>query len=270
MFRFFSPLAIAMALWASPAAASDLLVAPTRVVFDSPRGTEVVLNNIGSQPATYRISLEIKRMTAAGGLVDVPEAEQTDSERAAAAMISFSPRRVTLPPNQPQVIRVGVRLPEGLNPGEYRAHMLFRAVPDTAPVVRSPDAPAPAGVSISLTPIYGITIPVIVRVGELRATAEIGRSWVSTDGENGAFNFELNRVGDRSVYGDIEVRRAGVADPLLLARGIAVYPEIAARKVSIPVPQELAAALRGPVTIRYTEDRELGGGTISQRELVVE
>src|SRR3546814_13560277 len=48
-------------------AAGDLLVAPTRLVLDGSRGTEVVLNNIGAEPATYRISLELKRMTAAGG-----------------------------------------------------------------------------------------------------------------------------------------------------------------------------------------------------------
>ena len=61
----------------------------------------------------------------------------TPAERIALDMIAFSPRRVTLPPNQPQVIRVGVRVPEGMPPGEYRAHMLFRAVPDAAPAAGS-------------------------------------------------------------------------------------------------------------------------------------
>ena len=94
-------------LSAVPAAAAggDLLVAPTRLVLDGSRGTEVVLNNIGAEPATYRISLEIKRMTAEGGLAEVDEADATPQEKAALGMIAFSPRRVTLPPNQPQVIR---------------------------------------------------------------------------------------------------------------------------------------------------------------------
>ena len=49
---------MALAMAPSPAqAAGDLLVAPTRIVFDGQRGTEVVLNNIGSETATYRISL---------------------------------------------------------------------------------------------------------------------------------------------------------------------------------------------------------------------
>jgi hypothetical protein len=273
MFRFLKALglftAVAFGTAASSAlAAGDLLVAPTRVILDGSRGTEVVLNNIGSEPATYRISLEIKRMTAEGGLDEIAEEDVTSAERAALDMIAFSPRRVTLPPNQPQVVRVGVRLPEGTPPGEYRAHMLFRAVPDAAPATATPK-PASEGVSIALTPIYGITIPVIVRVGAVGAEASIGEAWVSETQDGPAFNFDLSRTGNRSVYGDIEVTRPGLAEPLLVARGIAVYPEVGARKVSLRVPGELAAKLKGPVRIRYTEDREIGGGTIDEAERVV-
>lgn len=262
--------AAALGAAASPALASgDLLVAPTRIILDGSRGTEVVLNNIGSAPATYRISLEIKRMTAAGGLDEVAEENATPAERAALDMIVFSPRRVTLPPNQPQVVRVGVRVPEGLPPGEYRAHMLFRAVPDTVPAAAAEARSASPGVSIALTPIYGITIPVIVRMGDLGAEAVIGDAWVSESAEGPAFNFDLSRTGNRSVYGDIEVTRPGVTEPLLVARGIAVYPEVSARKVSLRVPDEVAAKLKGPVNIRYSEDREIGGGTIDEADRVV-
>ncbi|MBN8843946.1 MAG: molecular chaperone [Sphingomonadales bacterium] len=275
MLRFMKALGLfsvaALCAAAVPArAAGDLLVAPTRVILDGSRGTEVVLNNIGSEPATYRISLEIKRMTAEGGLDEIDEANVTPAERAALDMIAFSPRRVTLPPNQPQVIRVGVRIPEGLAPGEYRAHMLFRAVPDAAPAVTAdPAKPKSEGVSIALTPIYGITIPIIVRVGDLGATATIGDARVTETRDGPAFEFDLARTGNRSVYGDIEVTRPGAPEPLLMARGIAVYPEVGARKVSLRIPPELAAKLKGPVHIRYTEDREVGGATIDQTDRVV-
>lgn len=274
MLRMFRALglfaAAALGVAASSAyAAGDLLVAPTRVILDGSRGTEVVLNNIGSEPATYRISLEIKRMTAAGGLDEIAEADVNPAERAALDIISFNPRRVRLLPNQPQVIRVGARLPEGLPPGEYRAHMLFRAVPDaTAPAPETAKASG-GGVSIALTPIYGITIPVIVRVGDLDALAKIGDARVAETRDGPAFEFELARTGGRSVYGDIEVTRPGVAEPLLLARGIAVYPEIGARTVSLRVPPEVAARLKGPVRIRYSEDREVGGATIDEVDRVV-
>lgn len=270
---FFRALALCagagLAFASTPAAAGgDLLVAPTRVVLNGSSGTEVVLNNIGSEPATYRISLEIKRMTEAGGLTEIAEADANVAEQAALDMISVQPRRVVLTPNQPQVIRVRARAPEGLPQGEYRAHILFRAIPDAAPVAASADRAA-SGVAISLTPIYGITIPVIVRIGDLDADATIGKAWVSSDSEGSAFNFDLTRTGNRSVYGDIEVTRPGVKDPLLQARGIAIYPEITKRKVSFQVPPELAAMLKGPVHIRYSEDRELGSGTIDESDVEV-
>ena len=59
-----------LAGFAAPAEAGvgDLLVAPTRIVLDGRRGTEIVLNNVGDEPATYRISVEFRRMTADGQL----------------------------------------------------------------------------------------------------------------------------------------------------------------------------------------------------------
>jgi hypothetical protein len=208
-------------------------------------------------------------MTPEGGLETVDETNATPAERVALDMIRFSPRLITLPPNQPQVVRLGVRVPEGLAAGEYRAHMLFRAVPD-AVAATTAAKPADGNVAVSLKPIYGITIPVIVRVGALAADATIGKAWVEKDTEsNTSFNFDLARTGNRSVYGDIDVFEPGTSAPLLSVRGIAVYAELAGRRVTLDVPPELAEKLKGPVTIRYTEDREVGGGTIDQADRVV-
>lgn len=250
-----------------PVAASadgDLLVAPTRVVLDGPRGAEVVLNNIGTEPATYRISLEIKRMREDGSLEEIDAANATPAERAMLDMLVYSPRRVTLPPNQPQTIRLGVRAPEGLADGEYRAHLLFRAVRDPVPVARDPNAPPPSGVSISLTPIYGVTIPVIVRQGSLTATAALANPRIVTRGSEYALQFDLSKQGNRSVYGEVQVLRPGASQPLISARGVAIYPEINQRIVTLPLTAEQATALRGPITIRYVEDRDTGGATLAE------
>jgi P pilus assembly chaperone PapD len=112
-------------------AAGDLLVAPKRLILDGRRGTEVILSNIGNEEATYRITLELRRMNDLGGLDEVEPEKATDSERKALGIIRYAPRRVTLLPNQPQSIRVGLQPDEGLPDGEYRAHMLFRAIPKT-------------------------------------------------------------------------------------------------------------------------------------------
>ncbi len=254
--KFTRTLAIALAASAQPAlAAGDLLVAPTRVVLEGGRGTEVILNNVGSAPATYRISLELRRMTKDGRLEEVVAGTESEKETATLAMVSYAPRRVTLPPNQPQVIRVGARISPELPDGEYRAHMLFRAVPDAQPVVEGPRQ----GVSISLTPIYGVTIPVIIRKGALQASAAISNLHLNRESGQVSLAFDLSRSGDRSVYGRVRVTKAGLSKPVYEARGIAVYAELAARTVALQLPPEVAAAITGPVTVQYLEDNDTGG-----------
>ncbi|MEH6757095.1 MAG: molecular chaperone [Parasphingorhabdus sp.] len=248
-------------------AAGDLLVAPTRIILDGQRGTEVILNNIGSETATYRISLELRRMTAEGRLVEVGPEEENELEQAAKEMIRYAPRRVTLPPNQPQAIRLGVRAPQGLADGEYRVHLLFRAVPEAISVTEQETQKE--GFSIALTPIYGVTIPVIIRQGKLNATAAIANARMEPGEEGPALAFDLSRTGDRSTYGEIRVVKHGQAEPILMVRGIAVYPEIASRKVSLPVPPEMVAQLKGPLSIEYYEPENVGGGLITKTELVL-
>lgn len=251
----------------SARAAGDLLIAPTRVVLDGRRGTEVILNNIGDEEATYRITLELRRMNAQGRLEDVDLEKATDQEKSALDAIRYAPRRVTLPPNQPQSIRIGLQPNDGLPDGEYRAHMLFRAIPKAAPV-DSAGAPT-EGLKIQIIPIYGISIPVIVRKGNVTATAALANVRIGKDNEGPTLEFDMNRSGNRSLFGEIHVTKPGVSEPLHVSKGIAIYPEINQRVVSIPLSPELAAQVHGEIVISYYEAPEAGGGLISQVRTVL-
>ena len=256
------------ALFSGPAcAAGDLLVAPTRVILDGSRGTEVILNNIGNEPATYRISLELRRMLPDGSLEEIDPAKADSHDAITLGMISYAPRKVVLPPNQPQSIRIGVRAPQGLPDGEYRAHMLFRAIPDAKPV--TPPSGPKEGVSIALTPIYGVTIPIIVRQGSLIATAAIANPRIARDKNGPVLSFTLTRSGTRSVYGRIRITKPGIGKPVFEVRGIAVYAEVAQREVTLPIPEALATSLPGPVKIEYLEDNDAGGGMIASLDAVI-
>lgn len=287
MFRF-APriIALSLATISMPAlAAGDLLVAPTRVVLDGPRGTEVFLNNVGQQTATYRISMELKRMLPSGQVEDVAPEAATEKEKSTLSMISYAPRRVTLAPNQPQAIRIGVRPPANLPDGEYRAHILFRAIPDSKSAAPATSAPT-QGVSIALIPIYGVTIPIIIRKGSLKVTAAIsGIQKVRIDPTSNAIitakarpgdappvdaiSFTLARSGDRSTFGRIRVTKPGLAKPIYEARGIAVYTEVRSRIVTLPIPPEVAAQLSGPTKVEYLEDIDAGGGMIAEAQVVI-
>jgi len=251
---------------AANAGVGDLLVAPTRLVLDGRKGAEVILNNIGDQPATYRVSVEFRRMTESGDLVDVATPSATD--KTAEDMIIYAPRKVTLAPHEPQAIRVAVRAPEGLADGEYRVHMLFRAIPPATPVVQTPGE-QPKGVQFKLTPVYGVTIPVIVRLGNLQAAAGIANVHLEKKADGEAVGFDITRTGSRSTYGEVRVLKAGVKDPIAFEKGIAVYTEIGTRHVSVPVPESYKGDLSGPVTVEYIETTDDGAHLLAQTRAVL-
>ena len=250
-------------------AQADLLIAPTRVIISGSGSTQVILNNIGAAPATYRISLELRRMGAEGELVDVAEADATPAERAALAMIRYAPRRITLAPDQPQSVRISARPGPELADGEYRVHMKFAGVPAPTTPEEAAKLQTGTGLSIKLTPIYGITIPVIVRKGQLTAEPAIANPRVVTSKEGSFLDLDMTRSGTRSVYGEIVVRPKAGGDPLFQVRGIAVYPELAKRNLHWPLSADQAAKLKGPVRVEYRETPENGGKLLAFVEAVL-
>lgn len=244
-------------------AQGDLLVAPTRIVMNGGGGAEVVLSNIGAETATYRIGLELRRMTPEGDLEDIDPATATPEQQALLAMFRYAPRRISLPPNQPQSVRISARPPADLPEGEYRVHMSFHAVPATQSVEAAAPPPEDGGFSIRLTPIYGITIPLILRKGQLTAGAVLSNPAVVQEGGNSYLKLDLARTGNRSLYGEIRIVAPGAKEPAFLVRGVAIYPEVNARTLRLALPAHQAAALRGPVQIEYREMPEAGGRLIA-------
>lgn len=265
--RMLTAIAVPMALFLpieARAGVGDLLVAPTRIVLNGSRGTEITLSNIGDDVATYRVSVELRRMTPAGMLEDV--SEPSDREKLAQSMILYAPRRVTIAPNQPQTIRLSARAPQGLADGEYRVHLLFRAIPKPRPA----QAPGQVkGIAFELIPVYGVTIPVVVRMGNL--SAKVGIANVALTKVNGqpAIGLDLTRSGDRSVFGDVKVFKAGIKEPIAIQRGVAVYTEVGSRHLIVPVKPEMAAAASGPVRVSFVETSDSGDLPMAETSAVL-
>lgn len=234
------------------AGTGDLLVAPTRLVLNGESGGEVNLTNTGDDISTYRISLVLRRMDEQGRINAVDETTATGPEAAALEMITYAPRKVVLGPHENQTVRIGVRLPPGLPDGEYRAHMLFRAVPKVE-AAENEAGDAGGGLKISLTPIYGVTIPVIVRHGDLSATARLEKANVVQTENGPALSFDLVREGNRAIYGDIDVMHANSNTPVFSSKGLAAYTEVGRRSVMLQLNPQQAQAMQSGLIVRYTE-----------------
>jgi hypothetical protein len=254
----------ALALPGTGVAQGDLLIAPTRLVLDGRGGGEVILSNQGNEPETYKVSLELRRMDENGNLVTVDEANANASEKAALAMIRYAPRRVTLPPSQPQSIRISARPGAELPDGEYRVHMSFAALPKIQPVTEAPAEKN--GIAIKLIPVYGIVMPIIVRKGTLTVTAGLANPRIIHGPKGDLFAVDITRAGTESIYGDLLLYPKGAKDPVFVARGLGVYPEIGTRHATFPLTPQEAAALKGQARVEFREAPENGGALITSVE----
>ncbi len=245
-------------------AAGNLAVMPTRVMFEGrERTAEVSLTNTGDEESIYRLALVNRRMTAGGSLVDVAD-KPLPGERFADGLVRFSPRQVVLKPGESQVVRLQLRRPAGLEAGEYRSHLAFRAVP------RESGPPAAEGreFRVTLTPIYGVSIPVIVRHGELGADVGIRGLTLLRDRRRSLRKvaFTLTREGGQSVYGDIDVKfvdEAGGERILARARGLAVYTPNDRRKVTLDVVNG-GVVEGGTIVVSYRQKPEAGGRVLAE------
>lgn len=259
------------------ATVGDLLVAPTRIILEgSRRSAEVTLVNIGPTAATYRVSLTHLRMTEKGELQEITEVKPED--RIADPLVRFSPRQVTLEPNLAQTIRIQLRKPADLAVGEYRSHLLFRAVPPaekTSGNVESQNQET-EGIVIRLTPIYGISIPLIVRHGKTSVSSTLSDVQLvpaSAPNEAPVVSVRVNRTGNQTIYGDLKVRflpaSGGEEKVVGLIGGIAVYSPLPYREVQVPLQFDDGQGMRkGRLRVTYTEEG-LRGGLLAGAELTI-
>ena len=238
--RLVCSLLFILTLFSSINCAAGLLITPSRVVFeDRTRTEQVTLNNKGSETTTYRISFIRQKMTEDGKFVAVEENEEgLYSDK----IVRYSPRQITLEPGQTQIIRLMLRKPKGLADGEYRSHMLMQELPKvTKSDISKAVEQGSDEITIEITTIIGISIPVIVRNGKLDSEVTLSNvAYVkNTDPEKKSYlTMEMHRTGNRSSYGDFSVTyidKKGQSIIVGLAKGIAVYTGNSMRRFRMPV-----------------------------------
>jgi hypothetical protein len=289
-------------LWAPFSAMANLMLFPTRLVIENnQRATQVQLVNRGTTPASYRINVVNRRMTETGDIVaaDTPQ----PGELFASDMLRYSPRQVTLQPGESQTVRISLRKPAGLAPGEYRSHLQFDRLPDAEGSTDLTQAAQPAAgqLSIKISTLIGASIPVIVRHGETEASISLAQlafgyssatDDVKADGKADGNStppkprpkpdakpavpqliFQILRNGNRSVYGDITISYTpvgGQSVDVARVNGLAVYVPNSVRIVKIPLNLPEGMALKGgELAVRYDQRAEDGGKNMAQAKLAL-
>ncbi|MDD4827747.1 MAG: hypothetical protein PHR97_03700 [Bacteroidales bacterium] len=252
-------------------AQGDLLVTPRRVVFSgSQRVVELNLANTGQDTAQYNVSIIQYRMTEEGAFEEITEPDP--GQFFADKNLRFFPRIVTLAPNEAQTVKMQVINQDRLAPGEYRSHVYFRAVPKETALGFENQNQDTTSLSVRLIPIFGITIPVIIQVGE--SDTELSLSDLSVEAVNDTTNrlhMTFNRTGNMSVYGDLKVIHIapdGSETNVGTVNGIAVYTPNALRKFRFDLDRTKNVNYKsGKIRITYSAQSDVAPKTFATAEL---
>src|SRR5579872_7385837 len=140
------------------AKSADIMLVPTRVYFENnDRSQLVVVKNTGDASGDYTIDLVDMKMTEQGAVVSYDPGETP--QYSAIPYLHIAPRSMTLKPGEYQNVRLLLRKPENLAPGEYRAHLRVTLVHDNA---SAPVAPVGSPL-ITVKANIALSVPVIVR-----------------------------------------------------------------------------------------------------------
>jgi hypothetical protein len=218
-------------------AQGDLMIFPKRLVFEGTqkRAQTLYLSNNGKEIETYRISYLEIRMGSNGQFETIKEPDP--GQRFASPYLRFYPRTVTLAPNEAQVVKVQLTKTNELQPGEYRSHLYFRAVPKTKSDKKNKETNDAQEMDISLTPVYGISIANIIKIGTPEVDVSISDfNFEGLQDSIPIISMDFNRQGNYSVYGDFRIQhtsKEGKETEVALMKGFAVYLPGATRKVRV-------------------------------------
>ena len=259
------------------AQAQTVSLDPKRIVFTGrDRTKEIFLMNSGDKEAVYRVFFQEMKMDKDGGVKVIKKEDVPEGYSSASTMIRYSPRQVTIPAHGSQVVMFMARKKKNTADGEYRSHAVFQAVPQDAGETLDDIVLKEGEIGVKITPIFGISIPVIIRQGDLSATAEISGLKI-TAGKEGKkiLNLTLNRKGNRSLYGSFTANYTPPGSKKEVAvgyiKGVAVYDGLAARtlKIALNPPEGTSLKKGGKIVLKFEEDRDMGGDAKAEASIVI-
>ena len=236
-------------------AQGNLMVFPKRIIFEgSVKTNELTLANSGNDTARYNISFKQYRMNLDGSFteVTVPDEGQNFADK----FLRYYPRSVVLGPRESQIIKFQLTKTNLLEPGEYRSHIYFRAIQSSKPLGEEDRNIDTTKLSIRLVPIFGITVPALIRVGS--PDIKVSLSDLSFTVKNDTvptLTLNMNRTGNMSVYGELSavyISPSGKSTTVGKASGIAIYTPNSVRQFNLPLEQNSKLDFRtGTLHVEY-------------------
>ena len=141
-------------------------------------------------------------------------------------------------------------------PGEYRSHLYFRAEKNYKPLGLKNSPKDTTLLSVQLIPVYGMSIPVIIHSGVVNVSSALSDLQLVNQPDNmQSLKFTINRTGNISVYGDIEIQfipTQGKPFEVGAVKGVGVYTNISKRNIFVKLNSNTGKELtKGKLKVQY-------------------
>ena len=251
----------------------NLFIMPRRVVFEGvKKSQELTLANTGKDTAVYVVSFIQIRMTEEGTFdeITIPDSGQYFSDQ----YFRIFPRTVVLAPKKSQVVKMQLIKKAKMIPGEYRSHLYFRSVPREKPLGEATTQLDPAAVNVHLVPVFGITIPAIIRVGECEGKVDIKDITVGKVNDTVTrVKMKLMRTGNISVYGNMMIDYTsleGKVTRVAAIKGIAVYTPKSFRTFECDLDRLSGVDYhKGKLNVVYSTPEDIKSSKLAEAEVML-
>lgn len=256
-------------LLASSVSEAVLFITPTRLVFEGrDRAATVTFLNQKSEPKTYRLFWRDKKQDRDGKFVNMVEGD--DVPWSAQNLIRYSPRQVTVEPQESQVVRFALRKPKNLPEGEYRSHLVIEE--QAPPKIEGEEQIGGDSIGLLLHMLYSYTMPVLVVHGDQKVAVKIrdfdtyrssGSEWIA--------EALLENTGGTSSLGIVRLEWVGPESTEVLAEGGSVNIYLPQRERTLNLKYQRPNT-PGRLRLAYYEDRHAKRHTIDlpSDKLIVE
>jgi hypothetical protein len=248
-------------------------VIPKRVVFEGRKRTnELNIVNASNDTIKYVLTIVEMKMAEDGSFQQITKPDS--GQNFASSHLRIFPKTITLAPNESQTVKVQLMNIAQMTQGEYRSHILFNVIPDEK--LKSPPLlKMVTNLKVNLIPVFSVTIPVIVRIGDNNSKISFSDMSFHIQGDTlPKLTATFNRTGNMSAYGNISVEHIsdkGFETHVATMKGLSVYVPNTTRTVNISLDNHVGVDYNaGRLRIIYTtiiEDRPV---KIAESELTLE
>jgi P pilus assembly chaperone PapD len=231
------------------AAAQAISLSTFRIYLDSDNSTaSFVMFNKTADKEKCELSLVHNNFDEGGQMLPVPS--DVIPANSAEPWMRYSPKNFVVEASSPQTVRFTMRRKANTEAAEYRSYLRITCDPYEKKT-ESSNSDADNVAKISIKPRIIQQVPIIVRTGKLDASL----SFSDISLQNETLIFHVNREGNRSVYGSLELINKSNNDVVSFKRNVSVYTDSQSVKhdlTTLGIPLEQLA-------IRFVEDTAYGG-----------